>query len=132
MTKQDDAFVVPFKQRLRQAIQLRRISQQDLAVEIGVSKSTISNYINGLRYPNRDGIAKLAEVLEVSPGWLMGIRGINIDDTLDMLKEKEVLKKEKIELIGKNLSKLELDEISLLIRVMEALFLGKVNFDNDS
>lgn len=58
--------------RLRDAMAERNIIAQDLAEQAGVSKASISQYINGSHKPSNVSAGKMAEVLEVSPLWLMG------------------------------------------------------------
>lgn len=58
--------------RLRDAMAERNIIAQDLAERSGVSKASISQYINGSHKPSNVSAGKMAEVLEVSPLWLMG------------------------------------------------------------
>lgn len=58
--------------RLREAMEKKNLSAQELADKSGVGKSSISHYVNGNNEPKSINAAKLAEVLEVSPMWLMG------------------------------------------------------------
>lgn len=59
-------------QRIRQALDENRMSQQDLADKTGISKSSISQYLSGKVEPKQDRIYEIAKVLNVNPGWLMG------------------------------------------------------------
>lgn len=45
---------------------------QELANESGVSKSSISQYLNGSHKPSNISSGKMAKVLDVNPLWLMG------------------------------------------------------------
>lgn len=125
MTKKDAVFTTPFYKRLRQALEIKKINQKQLADLTGLSPVSISYYVNGKCLPKRDVIAQLAELLEVDPGWLMGLD--KIEDPSDALAKENKIKK-----ISKNLNNLSLDEINLTIRLLEALFLDKVNFKDDS
>lgn len=58
--------------RLRDAMAEKNIIAQDLAERAGVSKASISQYINGSHKPSNVSAGKMAEVLDVSPLWLMG------------------------------------------------------------
>lgn len=51
--------------RLRALRRLKRLTQQDLAEEIGVSVSMLSNIERGNKYPRVDLIKKIAKVLDV-------------------------------------------------------------------
>lgn len=59
-------------QRLREALNLSGMKQEELANASGVSKASISQYINGSHTPSNISSGKLASVLRVNPLWLMG------------------------------------------------------------
>ena len=48
------------------------MTQKDLADRIGVSKSIISSYESGIRYPSYDVIVKMARIFHVSTDYLLG------------------------------------------------------------
>lgn len=58
--------------RLQLALDSAGISQQELAEKSGVSKASISQYINGSHSPSNISSGKMGKVLNVSPMWLMG------------------------------------------------------------
>ena len=58
--------------RLIVAMARKGIIAQELADRTGVHKSSISQYVNGSHAPSNINAGKMAEVLEVSPVWLMG------------------------------------------------------------
>ena len=51
---------------------IRNITQADLIKSTGITKSSISSYINGKYEPKHDNIYKIAKALNVSESWLMG------------------------------------------------------------
>ena len=59
-------------QRLREALNESCMRQEDLANASGVSKASISQYINGSHSPSNISSGKMASVLGVNPLWLMG------------------------------------------------------------
>ncbi len=61
-----------FQTRLIKAMKESGIRATDLAERTGLSKARISQYVNGRYVPKSDAILRLAEVLGVSPLWLMG------------------------------------------------------------
>lgn len=63
--------------RLKQAMNNINISAQELADKSGVSKASISQYVNGSHKPSNISAPKLAKVLMVNAMWLMGF---DIDD----------------------------------------------------
>lgn len=61
-----------FAKRLRTAIDMRGISQTELAKKTGISKSSISHYLKGDWEGKQDAVYALALALNVSEAWLMG------------------------------------------------------------
>lgn len=60
-----------FGDRLKMVRERRELTQEELAVLIGSTQKNISKYENGtIGLPREPVIMKLAEVLNVSPGWL--------------------------------------------------------------
>lgn len=59
-------------QRLRDAMHEAQITSAELASRSGVSKASISQYRNGTYVPSNSSAEKMANVLGVSPLWLMG------------------------------------------------------------
>lgn len=59
----DDEWTMSFKRRLRQRLDRRRMTQEELADELGVSRMTINRYINGQTIPNALMLKKISLVL---------------------------------------------------------------------
>lgn len=59
-------------QRLREALNNKNMKAQELADKTGINKASISQYINGSHAPSNISAGKMADVLNVSPLWLMG------------------------------------------------------------
>lgn len=62
-----------FGDKIREIREKRGLSQKELAVKIGVAKSTYSLYESGKREPDVEKIKKIAKVLEVSGDDLLDI-----------------------------------------------------------
>lgn len=58
--------------RLLLALSNADISQQELSEKSGVSKASISQYVNGFHSPSNISSGKMGKVLDVEPLWLMG------------------------------------------------------------
>jgi len=58
--------------RLSEALADRNMLPSELASKSGVSKASISQYVNGSHIPSNLSSTKMAEVLKVNPLWLMG------------------------------------------------------------
>jgi len=59
--------------KLREAMEIRKKTQEKLAAETNVSQSHISRIINGEREPTVDIAMRLAYALDVSLDWLCGM-----------------------------------------------------------
>ena len=60
-----------FRSRLLEAMSNRNMTATDLVIATGIDKGSISNYINGKYIPKQDKCFRIAEALDVDPGWLM-------------------------------------------------------------
>lgn len=58
--------------RLAQALSNQNMIPQELANASGVSKASISQYLNGSHAPSNISSGKMAKILNVNPVWLMG------------------------------------------------------------
>ena len=58
--------------RLSKALSDSGMVAQELATKSGVSKASISQYVNGSHKPSNISAGKMANVLGVNPMWLMG------------------------------------------------------------
>ncbi len=59
-------------ERIRETRKARALSQVDLARLIGVTQPAVANWESGVHDPRRLMIARIAEALAVSAGWLAG------------------------------------------------------------
>lgn len=62
-----------FAERLKTRLREMQMSQKELAVRIGTSQWTISQYVNGKGEPNEARFEKIAEILDCDVNWLKGI-----------------------------------------------------------
>ena len=66
----DNLYII--KDRLNEAMRLRRLNISELAELCGLNKSTVSRYLSGTTIPRSPAIGKLAQALHVSPAWVLG------------------------------------------------------------
>ena len=59
--------------RINSALSLRRMKQKELARILGVTDNTVSYYVSGARTPNAEQIIAIANALDVSADYLLGI-----------------------------------------------------------
>lgn len=61
-----------FPNRLRAARKRKKLTQEELANILNVTKGTISNYENGHSSPSNEALADLANALDVTADYLIG------------------------------------------------------------
>jgi transcriptional regulator with XRE-family HTH domain len=69
MNKEQEIFI----KRLSELMEEYNISQVTLAKKIGITNVTISRYINGERSPRIEIVTRLAEVLNTTTDYLLGV-----------------------------------------------------------
>ncbi len=63
-----------FALRLRETRAQMELSQSQLATMLGVSQNTVSNWECDIRKPDFDMLMKIAETLDVSTDYLLGLK----------------------------------------------------------
>ena len=61
-----------FARRLREGMTLRGITQAELSAKSGVSKSSITRYLQSAYEGKQGAVYALAHALDVAEAWLMG------------------------------------------------------------
>ncbi len=98
----------PLPRRIKEIFELRKkergITQEDMATALGRKRQSITNYMNGTDMPNWEMIKRIAEYLEVSADYLLGLSDVPVVDmdtryicehlnlspgTVNSLKERE-------------------------------------------
>lgn len=74
------------KDRITEALRARDMLPIDLARRTGIDKGSISKYLKGDVLPKQSRIAAMANVLNVSPAWLMGYNVPMERDEIDLNK----------------------------------------------
>ena len=64
--------MVDIKERLKQGLEIREITQSQLATRANIDKGQLSSYISGKYKPRQNNIDALAVALNVNEAWLMG------------------------------------------------------------
>lgn len=97
-----------FVNNLKYYLNLRGKSQTELANYLGVSKATITNYINGVNLPRMDKVDKICQFLFINRS--------------DLLEEKKGNnKEEEILLLARNIKSLDKEKQELIITMVEQL-----------
>lgn len=77
-------------ERMQNARQVRGYSQYDFAKLLGIGRSTLANYEQGVREPSLEMIEKIASALCVSPAWLVGWSTNGEDLNPERLRKRRV------------------------------------------
>ena len=80
--------LVNFGSRLKTLRIKKKLTQQQLADLLGLTKSVISAYENGLRYPAYDVLIKIARIFKVSTDYLLGVEIKREIDTSGLTDEQ--------------------------------------------
>lgn len=62
---------------LKELLRLRDKKQKEIALELGVSQPTVSDWANGKKIPEGKNLTRLANLLEVEPSVILGINEPN-------------------------------------------------------
>lgn len=80
--------LINFGYRLKTLRLKKNLTQQQLAELLGVTKSVISAYENGTRYPAYDVLVKIARIFKVSTDYLLGVEMKHEIDTSGLTEEQ--------------------------------------------
>ncbi len=104
--------------RLSEILTDLNMKAQELADKSGVSKASISQYLNGSHCPSNLSSGKLAEVLNVNPLYLMGFN-------VSKIKSEEVEKAEKDFDFYNKFSMLSERDRKIIIELMNSMLSSK-------
>lgn len=74
----------PFCRRLLQARQTRQLTQEQLASQVGISISSLTQIESGAESPTLDTAAKLADALRVSLDYLAGAKAAPVNPWIEL------------------------------------------------
>ena len=106
-----------FKDRLKQALEIRGMKASELSEKTNVNKSTISQYLNGVYEPKRERIELFADVLNVDYAWLTGY-------DVPMIK-RIAAKSEKPDIENYELNEYQRAEYEKIVNMNMLMFNGK-------
>ena len=64
--------IATFQERLTEALRVKDITQSELAMAVGMSRSGINKYVKGKATPPLDRVRVMSETLGISEIWLLG------------------------------------------------------------
>ena len=125
-------------QRITKARRYLGMNQKELCEKTNINEATLSRYENGIREPKAATLSKIAEVLDVSCDYLLGITHIrnyessqnDLNKDVESIYEntKEMLSQEGLMLYGKPASKEDIDHI---LKAMKVGMMMALQDDND-
>lgn len=74
-----------FKKNLIYYLNLRQKSQSDLAKAIGVAKTTVSSYVNGVSMPRMDKIDKICDYLNIKRSDLLESNPDDVNEDKELM-----------------------------------------------
>lgn len=96
--------------RIREARKAAGLSQGQVAKMLGLQRPSVSEMEAGNRRVSGDEVARLAELFDVSPGWLLG-EGAHRADPHDA----------KLQLAARELGKLKPEDLDRLLAVLASI-----------
>lgn len=102
-----------FKDRLREALDKNEMKAIDLAVILGVSRGTISEYLSGKKAPRHDRLHQIALILDVNDAWLDGYD--------DVPMERSVITSDEADEILKDIRSLSPDHQRIVLSLLKTL-----------
>lgn len=88
MTKSENKLVA---ERLMEAIKRSELTQTQIVNKTGINKGALSSYINGRYKPKQKNLYLLANILDVSEAWLMGLDVPMNRSSVVLSKEPKIL-----------------------------------------
>lgn len=94
--------MVNFGNRLRELRTGKKMTQQQLADRLGLTKSVISAYETAMRYPSYDVLIHIATIFRVSTDYLLGMEQNRTIDISGLSIENERLVYQLVEALREN------------------------------
>lgn len=66
----DNIYII--KDRLNEALKLRKMTAAELSKLTGLNKTSVSRYLAGISIPRSPAIGNMAQALHVNPAWVLG------------------------------------------------------------
>ena len=96
-----------FRKNLIYYLNLRQKTQSDLAKAIGVAKTTVSSYVNGVSMPRMDKIDKICDYLNIKRSDLLESSADELDE------DKEIV------LLARDINNLTEDQRNLILSMIK-------------
>lgn len=104
--------------RIKEALELRGLSQSDIVTRTGIPKASISQYVSGYVEPKQDRLYLIAKALNVQEAWLLGY-----DVPMDRLPEQD-------EQIIRKVQQLSPQDKEMVNAIIDRILKGDENNEN--
>lgn len=110
----EKAKAVALGERLRIALDIRGMSQADLAKLTNIDRQKISAYCQGRYRPKLEPLKSMARALEVNSMWLYGEEGAEMDEAIT----KEVIRRTQCKDLIDRMDENNLDKAYLILKAL--------------
>lgn len=95
--------MIEFGEKIKKLRKQKTLTQEQLAKRLWVTKSIISAYESGNKYPSLDMLVKLSQTFNVSTDYLLGVNKKQYIDISDLSETQiQIIKKIIEEFLNKN------------------------------
>ncbi len=82
--------MINFGNRLKKLRTQNNMSQAQLGDRLGLSKSLISAYENGIRMPSYESLISISRLFKVSTDYLLGVENTNVLDLSGLMDQEAI------------------------------------------
>ncbi len=82
--------MINFGNRLKKLRTQNNMSQAQLGDRLGLSKSLISAYENGVRMPSYESLISISRLFKVSTDYLLGVENTNVLDLSGLMDQEAI------------------------------------------
>lgn len=116
-----------FNKILKKLRKNNKMTQKELADKIGVARTTLANYEQGTRFPDKETLLLIADFFNVSLDYLVGrtpadkIKNAISDDKELQETWEQISQRENLQLLFKQTKDLDDSTIKQIIRIIKAI-----------
>ena len=110
-----------FVENLLHYMEMNRISQTDIANRLGVSKTAVSDWVHGRKYPRVDAMQEMADMFGIPMSYLTGDSKPTEEDE-DVMELRQRLKDDpNYRILFKTAANVSKEDIMAAVRILKAL-----------
>lgn len=108
-----------FVQNMEYLMREKNVSQADICEKLGVSSATVSDWVNGKKYPRIDSMQRLAELFGVRYSTLTTDQGI--EEYKDMERLEALHQNPKLGILFDRAAKVSDEDVDILVSMAERM-----------